>query len=217
MMKNVILFDLDGTLTDPAEGITNSVAYALKRYGIEVADRRTLTPFIGPPLVDSFCRYFGFTESDAKDAVTVYREYFSTRGLFENTVYDGIPEMLSSLKAAGKTLVLATSKPWVYAEQIIKHFSLESYFTFLAGSELDHRRIDKHEVIEYALASIGHTDRESVIMVGDRSHDVIGAKKSDIDSVGVLYGYGSREELENAGADHIVEDVPSLLQLLSVV
>ena len=217
MMKDVILFDLDGTLTDPAEGITNSVAYALRHYGIEVADRRTLTPFIGPPLAESFRKFFGFSEVQAKEAVEVYREYFSSRGILENRVYEGIPAMLASLQAAGKTLVLATSKPWVYAEQILAHFSLDRYFSFVAGSELDHRRVDKHEVIEYALESLKMTDRERVVMVGDRLHDMIGAKKSSLTAVGVLYGYGSREELEAAGADTLCEDVASLTDLLLTI
>lgn len=213
-MIETILFDLDGTLTDPAEGITNSVAYALNRYGITVSDKRALNCFIGPPLAESFTRYFPFSKEKALEAVEVYREYFREQGIFENRVYDGIPQMLASLCEAGKRLVLATSKPEIFAKQILEHFSLADHFAFVAGSELDHRRVDKHEVIEYALASVGLADRDTAIMVGDRMHDVRGAKASSLVSIGVTYGYGSEEELLSAGADHTVNTVGELHSLL---
>ncbi len=236
--KDIILFDLDGTLTDPGEGITNSVAYALSKYGMEVSDRKALYSFIGPPLVDSFMKFYGFSEEGAKEAVSVYREYFRDRGIFENLLYPGVKEMLAGLRAAGATLVLATSKPEVFALRILEHFGIAEFFTAVAGSSLDHSRTDKHEVIEYALwkltasgdepfvgekgssgsggadLCVGEEIRTRAVMVGDREHDVSGAKKSRLSSVGVLYGYGSREELLTAEADEIVPDVPSLSALL---
>lgn len=215
MNVKTVLFDLDGTLTDPGEGITNSVAYALKHYGIDVEDRRTLYPFIGPPLTESFMKYFAFSEEQAKEAVEIYREYFSIKGLFENTPYDGIPAMLSTLKNKGLTLIVASSKPEIYVRQILEHFELDRYFLYAAGSELNHKRIDKHEVIEYALHTCGITDRSSCIMVGDRHHDVLGAKRSQLPVIGVTYGYGSKEELVTAGADFTVDTVDELLTLLT--
>ena len=217
-MNNLtVLFDLDGTLTDPGEGITNSVAYALRHYGIEVADRSTLYPFIGPPLTESFMKYFAFSEEQAMKAVEIYREYFSVKGLFENTPYDGSSAMLSTLQEQGATLIVASSKPEIYVRQILQHFDLLRYFRFAAGSELNHKRIDKHEVIEYALNTCGINDRSRCIMVGDRHHDVHGAKKSGIPVIGVTYGYGSREELTEAGADHVVHTVENLTKLLQEI
>ena len=213
-MYRHILFDLDGTLTDPFEGITNSVVHALKRYNIEVTDKRELRSFIGPPLVESFMKYFNFTEADAKNAVEVYREHFGTKGLFENELYEGIPNMLSELKSRGKTVIMATSKPEVYARRIAEHFDIAKYFDYMAGSELTGQRIAKTEVIEYALSSLGISDRRNCLMIGDRLHDINGAKKSDIHSVGVLWGYGSREELEEAGADYICSSVENLIDII---
>ncbi len=209
-----VLFDLDGTLTDPGVGITNSVAYALSRFGISVPDRKTLYPFIGPPLVDSFMEHFAFSEEKAKEAVTYYREYFSSTGIFENKVYDSVPEMLTILSGSGLQLVVASSKPEPFVRRILDHFGLTDDFLYIAGSELDHRRVNKHEVIEYALSSSGITDREASVMIGDRHHDIEGAKLSGIRSVGVLYGYGTREELEEAGADHIADSVSALTELI---
>ncbi len=209
-----ILFDLDGTLTDPFEGITNSVVHALRRYNIEVSDKKDLRCFIGPPLVESFMKYFGFSEDDAKNAVSVYREHFGVKGLFENELYDGIPQMLQTLKDEGKTIIMATSKPEIYARRIAEHFDIAKYFDYMAGSELNGKRIAKTEVIEYALRSLGITDRENCIMIGDRLHDINGAKQSNMLSAGVLWGYGSREELENAGADYICDTVEDLVEIL---
>ncbi|MBE6587936.1 MAG: HAD family hydrolase [Ruminococcaceae bacterium] len=209
-MSDFILFDLDGTLTDPGEGITNSVAYALRKYGIEVEDKATLNTFIGPPLHESFQKYYNFSILQSFDAVTKYREYYRDRGIFENRLYDGIIDMLSSLKAAGKCVIMATSKPTVFAERIADHYGFRQYFDILVGSELDGKRVDKAEVIEEALRQAGSPSPESCIMIGDRLHDIEGARKNSIPSVGVLYGYGSREELCDAGADVIVETVSEL-------
>ena len=211
---SILLFDLDGTLTDPGEGITNSVAYALRHYGIEVEDRSTLYPFIGPPLTESFMKYFSFSDEQATEAVEIYREYFAVKGLFENRPYDGIEKMLKTLQDHGHTLIVASSKPEIFVRQILDHFDLSRYFLFAAGSLLNHTRIDKHDVIEYAISSCDLTDRSHMIMVGDRHHDIRGAQKSGIPSVGVTYGYGSREELTEAGADYVTDSVSELSNLL---
>lgn len=208
-----LLFDLDGTLTDPGEGITNSVAYALEKFGICVTDKTALYPFIGPPLVDSFIKFYGFSHEDASRAVEYYREYFRDRGIFENIPYEGIAEVLEKLQAAGKTLLVATSKPEPFARRIMEHFELDKYFTYVAGASFDAARSEKWDVIEYALATMNITDRAEAVMIGDRKHDIIGAKKTGLDSVGVLWGYGNREELTAAGADTIVERVEQLVFL----
>lgn len=200
-------FDLDGTITDSSLGITNSVMYALKKFGIEEGDRTKLYKFIGPPLNVSFREYYGFSEEKAWEAVTYYREYYQDKGIFENRVYDGFEEMLKVLKAAGKRLVVATSKPEPYARQIIDYFALTDYFDYVAGMGLDGKRGTKTEVIRYALRVCGIEDKSEVLMVGDREHDVIGARAAGVDCLGVLYGFGGREELESAGADYIVETV----------
>ena len=201
MEKSYILFDLDGTLTDPGMGITNSVAHALSHFGITVTDRTQLYRFIGPPLMDSFMEYYGFTEEQATEAVRVYREYFADKGWAENTVYEGIEAMLSELVAVGKTLLVATSKP-----QVLAH-----YFTHICGVALQAPRgYSKADVIREALSLAGVTDLSAAVMVGDRHHDIDGAKAVGISSVGVLYGYGDREEHEAAGADAIAESVAEL-------
>ena len=205
-----IFFDLDGTLTDPGLGITKSVAYALERYGIHVDDLKTLYPFIGPPLVDSFMRYYDFTATDARDAVDVYREYFADRGIFENEVYPGIPALLARLREAGLKLVMATSKPEGFAERIAEHFGIAEYFDCIAGAAMDETRTQKWEVIEYALDRCGVTDRDAVLMVGDREHDVLGAARCGIRTLGVLYGYGSEAELTEAGACAVVPTVEAV-------
>lgn len=209
-----VLFDLDGTLTDPKEGITKSVAYALDAYGISVEDLDSLCKFIGPPLKESFMVYYGMDDAQGDEAVAKYRERFSVTGLFENKVYAGIRELLEDLNKKGKTLIVATSKPAIYSKQILEHFDLMKYFKFLSGSELDGTRVDKAEVIAYALQENGIEDLSQVIMVGDREHDIIGANKNGIDSVGVLYGYGCREEFENNHATYVAESVEKLKEIL---
>ena len=215
MNKNYMLFDLDGTLTDPQEGITNSVAYALKQYGIHIEEKAALNKFIGPPLKDSFAEYYGFSDEQAEEAVWKYREYFNEEGIFENKVYPGIPEMLQHLKEQGKVLIVATSKPTVYAKRILERFELIKYFDDVQGSELDGRRTKKDEVISYALDQNHISDKNRVVMIGDREHDMIGAKKCGLESIGVLFGYGTREELEKSGADKIADSVQMLEKLLT--
>ena len=212
-MKNYdfILFDLDGTLTDPGEGITNSVAYALKKYGIVVGDKTTLYKFIGPPLIDSFMKYFGFPRTQATE---FYREYFAVAGIFENRVYPGIEELLKKLHSAGKKLILATSKPEEFAVAILEHFGIAQYFTYIAGSQMDGTRAYKDQVIAYALESAAVPSADSAIMIGDREYDIIGAKKLGMDSIGVLFGYGNREELEAAGATYIADSADDISAVL---
>lgn len=213
MSYKYILFDLDGTLTDPAEGITNSVKYALQKFGIEVGDKSELNKFIGPPLWDSFEEYYGFTREQANQAVEYYREHFRDKGIFENKVYPGVEGLLETLNAEGKKLVLATSKPRVFAERILEHFGLKKFFSFIAGSELDGTRVDKGEVIQFALAGIGVEKLSQAVMVGDRRHDILGAHKAGIKAIGVLAGYGGGEELLDAGADYIVERVADIWEI----
>lgn len=209
-MTDNVLFDLDGTLTDPGEGITNSVIFSLEKFGISVSDRSELYKFIGPPLLYSYREYYGFSESDAKLALKYYREYFSEKGIFENRMYDGVTDMLGKLRENGIRLTVATSKPEPFAVKIIEHFGLSEYFSLVAGATMDEKRSEKYEVIEYALKKLQLKDKTHCIMAGDREHDIVGAKKNGLKSVGVLYGYGSREELENAGADMLAETPPDI-------
>lgn len=213
-MYNYLLFDLDGTLTDSGAGIINSVLYALKKFGIEVQDTTQLNAFIGPPLAESFQKFYHFSQEQAFQAVCYYREYFSEKGIFENKVIAGIDILLDELSHAGKKLVVATSKPEVYTIKILKHFNLLSYFEFVAGATMDETRNTKTAVIAYALEHIDVVSKEKVVMIGDRKHDIEGAKNNNIDSIGVLFGYGDRKELEQAGANYIVESVEKLRTLL---
>lgn len=208
-----ILFDLDGTLTDPKEGITKSVEYALNQFSIEVEHPDLLTPYIGPPLFDSFVEIQGFTPEAAAQAVEYYRERYRTLGMFENQVIPGIPALLESLRDKGFTLYVATSKPIVFAEQILRHYALDGYFTYAAGSNLDGTRSKKREVIQHVLDECS-LPASQALMIGDREHDIIGAKACGVASMGVLFGYGSEEELSAAGADtiaHTVEEVGDII------
>lgn len=213
-MYHTILFDLDGTLIDPVVGITTCVAYALKRFGIHVEDRRKLHRFIGPPLHGSFMEYYGLDEAAAHQAVAYYRERFSTVGVYENELYDGVPELLSELTAAGKQLILATSKPEEYAKMILEHHHIAPYFTDAVGSLFSGERTAKADVITEALRRCSITDKRGTVMVGDRKHDILGANAMGLDSIGVLYGYGPREEHKAAGATHIVGTISELRALL---
>lgn len=205
-MYQTVLFDLDGTLTDPGIGITNSVAYALEKYGIQTADRSELYKFIGPPLQDSFEEFYHFSSEEAKTAVAYYREYYKDKGIYENKLYFGIANLLQKLCDADKRLLVATSKPEKFARQILEYFAISKYFTYIAGSNMDGTRSKKAEVIAYALEVGKIQHLSSAVMVGDREYDIAGAKQVGIDSIGVLFGYGSRQELEAAGADFLVEN-----------
>lgn len=211
--KKTILFDLDGTLTDPKVGITRSVQYALRKFGINIEDTDTLCCFIGPPLKESFMKYYGLSDTDGDLAVEYYREYYRPTGIFENVVYDGIPQLLADLKSAGKQIALATSKPTVFAKQILEHFDIASYFDVIIGSELDGRRVIKADVVADVLAECGCSNADAV-MVGDRYHDIVGGKAHALSTVGVLFGYGSRTELEEHGADVICVSVDDLHNIL---
>lgn len=212
-MYQTILFDLDGTLTDPGEGITNSVAYALEKFEIKNEDRSQLYKFIGPPLKDSFMEFYGFSEEDSLKAIAYYRERFREKGMFENKVYDGIVELLSKLQKAGKKLIIATSKPEEFTLTILKHFDLLQYFDFVAGATMDGSRSEKEEIIHYALEHCQIGNLDETVMVGDRKFDILGAKANGIDSIGVLFGYGSLEELEMAGVTYIA-DSPEMVEEL---
>lgn len=216
VMYSTYLFDLDGTLTDPKEGITKCVQYALSYFGIQEPDLDRLLCFIGPPLHESFMVYYGFSEEKARAAVDKYRERFKTIGMYENGVYEGIPNMLELLSKSGKTLAVATSKPTVFAEPILEKYGIRQYFKKVVGSELDGTRSDKAEVIEEVLKqlSIPIEKRSKVIMIGDRRHDILGAKKCGIASIGVQFGYAEDNELSDAGADYIVDTVEELKNLL---
>lgn len=212
-MAEIFLFDLDGTLTESGTGIVNSVAYALKHFKIPVSDeKKELYRFIGPSLKDAFSGFYGLDEEQTLEAIRVYREYYTRQGMFENRVYKGVEEMLSSLEVKGKLLMVATSKPEIYARQILDHFHLSSYFTFIGGSLMSETRTDKTEVIRYVFESTGITNVSQAVMVGDRSYDMIGAKNAGVKRVGVLYGYGSREELEESGADLLIESPMDLIR-----
>jgi phosphoglycolate phosphatase len=213
-----ILFDLDGTLTDPKEGITKCVEYALNKFDIEVEHPDLLIPYIGPPLYDSFIEIQGFTDAAALQAVDFYRERYRTLGMFENSVIPGIPELLESLRNQGFDLYVATSKPTVFAEEILRHYKLDGYFKYAAGSNLDGTRSKKREVIQYVLDE-NDIPAAQALMIGDREHDIIGAQGCGIPSIGVLFGYGSEEELSAAGADYIantVEDVSNIITRIHV-
>lgn len=207
---DVVLFDLDGTLTDSKIGITKSVQYALSKFNIREDNLDNLESFIGPPLSESFQKNYGFEPSQAQRAVDFYREYFSTSGMYENAVYPGIPDLLADLKSKSKELIVATSKPTVFANQILDIFNLCQYFTAVVGSQLDGTRTSKTEIIAHVLSSLGKSKENSAVMVGDREHDVIGAQGNAIDSIAVTYGYGSLLELQRANPTHLahaVEDI----------
>lgn len=209
MKYNNVLFDLDGTLTDPKTGITKSVQYALAKAGIVETDLSRLLPFIGPPLQQSFMEYYSFTEAQAWEAVNAYREYFKVTGIYENERYEGIPELLSALLSQGRRLFVATSKPQIFADVVIRHFNLDPYFTAVYGSELDGTRADKGELIKYLLTK-ENLPAEHTMMIGDRKHDIIGAQKNNITAIGVGYGYGTTEELNAAAPDFIFNTVAEL-------
>ena len=215
-MKNkaYILFDLDGTLTDPAPGITKSVAYALEHFGILAGDLDGLRKFIGPPLRESFPKYYGFDEEMTLKAIEKYREYYKEKGIYENRLIEGIEALLWDLSEHGRQLVVATAKPEVFAEVVLEHFDIRKYFRFVSGAELHGSRISKDDVIIYALETAGIDDPRSAVMVGDREHDVTGALRAGMECIGVLFGYGSREELQHAGAALVVETVEELRAVL---
>ena len=213
-MKPHILFDLDGTLTDPVEGITNSGRYALKMLGRPPLSQKELESFIGPPLNENFLAFFpDMPESEVEQAITLFREYFSEKGFWENEIYPGIAQLLATLCQNGASLHLATSKPLLFAQRVLDRFSLAQYFSIVEGSPMAHGGLQKADVIAAVLAQGGFSPADAV-MVGDRKHDVLGAKQHAIATVGVLFGYGSREELVTADADCLAADMAELENIL---
>ncbi|WP_438281897.1 HAD family hydrolase [Pseudomonas alabamensis] len=209
MHQHTILFDLDGTLTDPRLGITRSIQHALARLGIDEPDLTRLEPFIGPPLLQAFMQFYGFDEAKAWDAVNHYRERFRVTGLYENQVFEGIPALLSTLAGQGRTLYIATSKPWEFAREIARHFAFDRHFKMIYGSELDGTRTDKVELIRHLLDE-ERLDPAQTLMIGDRKHDLIGARSNGLQSVAVSYGFGSREELLAESPDFHFETLAQL-------
>ncbi len=211
-----VLFDLDGTLTDPGVGVTNAVAYALEKWGIHNTDRRELYCFIGPPLEESFMRFYGFSREDAMRAIAEYRVYYSDKGLYENEVYSGIPALLDALRAAGLTLAVATSKPEHFARQVLEHFGLAERFDLICGATLDGSVSKKADVVALALRRLAEAGKDihHIVMVGDREQDVHGAAANGIPTIGVLFGYGDQAELEGAGARWIAETAEDVEKLL---
>jgi phosphoglycolate phosphatase len=209
-----ILFDLDGTLTDPGLGITNSVWYALKLRGIEVASREELFRFIGPPLLNSYMQYYGLEEEDARQAITDFRVYFEESGIFENEIYEGIPEMLKTLTEAGKRVYLATSKPEKYARMILDHFDITKYFTFICGNTMAEDRSRKEDVIAYIREACPEVRADNSVMVGDRIYDIEGGRAHGMQTVGVTFGYAAKGELESSGATCIAHTVAELTEIL---
>lgn len=213
-MITYLLFDLDGTLTNPQEGITKCVQHALRAFGIEEPDLEKLIPFIGPPLIQSFMEFYNMSEGDARKAVSVYRERFSTVGLFENFPYPGIADMLAELKAQGKILAVASSKPTIYVRRILEKFELAPYFNVIEGSNLDGTRVDKKEVIAEVLSQLDNPSADDLLMIGDRKFDVIGAREMGFGCVGVRFGFAAPDELEQSGAVYIADTVRDLHRYL---
>ncbi len=212
---STVLFDLDGTIVDSGQGVTNSVAYALEKFGIEVEDKRTLKRFIGPPLIHSFKAFYGFDDEWAHLAVKYYREYYTEKGIFEGYIYDGVTELLKALSEAKMKIVLATSKPEEFAKRILERAGIIQYFDYVAGATMDERtRATKIQVLEYAIKEANIDTPSDVIMIGDRFYDIEGAHNFGIDCIAVLYGYGDREEFEKYGAEYIFESPEQISQFL---
>lgn len=213
MKYEVYLFDLDGTLTDSQEGITNAIKYALEKMGEPIPSREVLLRFIGPPLDYSFGKFCGFSPDRIRTGIKFYREYYSTTGLFENRVYEGIPELLKGLEAEGKKLAVATSKPENFTMKILEHFGLLGYFHVVTGALLDGSRSTKTDVLRCALENCGISDKSKAVMIGDRMHDINGAKENGIDCIAVLWGFGSTEEFKEYGAEYIVDTPAQILDI----
>lgn len=214
MNKKYLLFDLDGTLTDSAKGIINCIKYALKELNVKIPDKETLNMFIGPPLMYGFSKYCNMDTATAKTALKKFRERYGTVGLYENAVYPEVEDTLKRLKENGKVIILATAKPQEYAERITEHFGLLKYFDCLVGATFDGRISNKDEVICEALRVADIKDKSLAVMIGDREQDILGAKRNGIDSVGARYGFCEENELENAGADYIIDTPSELLGLV---
>ncbi len=213
MSFNYIIFDLDGTLTDPSEGIINSIVYALKKMNINFKDREFLKKFIGPPLHESFMKYFNMNKEKAFLAVKYYREYFSEKGIYENKIYPGIKELLMELKNKNKFLILCTSKPTVYAEKILKYFDIYECFNFIKGSNLDGTFTLKEELLKFILEKFKDKNRKEFIFIGDHELDVKAAKKFGIKIIAVTYGFGNFEKIKELKPDFIADSALELLRI----
>ncbi|MEG1448591.1 MAG: HAD hydrolase-like protein [Oscillospiraceae bacterium] len=208
-----IFFDLDGTITNSEEGITKSVQYALKKFGID-EDRKCLTPFIGPPLSESFKEIYGFDDKKIEKAIEYFREYFSQKGIKEHSLYEGMDVLFPSLKDSGKTIVLATSKPEIFARNILDQYDITKYFDYICGASFDEARSSKSDVLRYAIETVSPDSLSACVMVGDRKYDVLGAKEVGMETIGVAFGFGGHEELEAAGAKFVVDTVSELASVL---
>ncbi|MDR0704093.1 MAG: HAD hydrolase-like protein [Planctomycetaceae bacterium] len=213
MKYHNVLFDLDGTLTDPYWGITNSIKYALQKFDITEQNDSQLKLFIGPPLEQSFMEYYNFNKNEAKKAIEFYREYYSVKGIYENKLYHGIDAVLETLNNNKTNCIVATSKLEKYAVKVLRHFKIDLYFNHVTGSNLDGTLVEKGEIINDIIEKY-QLEKEKTIMVGDRKYDIIGAKNNGIDSIGVLYGYGTQEELEEAKPTYLCNRIDKLLKLL---
>ncbi len=213
---HTLAFDLDGTLTDPARGLTAGFRYAFRKMKIDYGDEEVLKSFIGPPIRQEWMRLYGLSQDEAEEAVFYFREYFGVYGWWDNDLYSGIKDLLSDLKGDGRRIVLATSKPDVYSSKILERFELLPYFNFSQGASFDTSREKKSDVLRYALKNVGVSDNDlsGVVMIGDTKYDIEGAKEVGVSSVGVLYGYGSERELVDAGADYLVKSVSELREML---
>lgn len=212
MKLKYALFDLDGTLTDPGEGIKNSLAFAIGKAGFPVPDRGELGKYIGPPLIPSFMQDYGVSEARSREMLGYFREYFEDRGIFENEVYPGIEALLAELTSAGAKNIVATSKPEIYAEKIVRHFGLDRYFTAVCGNTMEESRTAKKDIIEYVRERFPDISADNAVMVGDRRYDIEGAAQNGLPAIGVLYGYGEINEF--SGALHVAVDVGDLRHLL---
>lgn len=206
-----IIFDLDGTIIDSGKGIINSIQYALTKYGIKEDNITKLKSFIGPPLKAQFQACYGVSEVETDKLVKLFREYYVPTGIWQNVVYAGVLDLLKSLKQEGEHIMMATCKPEPFAKKIAEQHKILDYFDFIGGSLMDEERTSKAEVLQYVLQSNHIYNLDEVVMVGDTKYDIIGAKQFAIKTIGVTYGYGSKEELEKIGADYIVNSPAELL------
>lgn len=219
-MYDVIAFDLDGTLTNPERGLVEGFMYAFRKLGVDYGTRESLKRFIGPPLIETWMPEFGFTYEEAEEAVILFREYYNIYGWWDNEIYPGIVELLEGLRAAGKKIVLTTSKPEDTAEDVLRLFDIRKYFDFVGGASSHKTRERKSEVIDYVLDAIGvgsdMEKRKRCILIGDRVYDAVGARECGIDSLGVLWGHGTAEEIADSGFTYTARTPCEVLRLLGI-